>query len=202
MLNVANMTQHTHATLTNRLATAALAASLVSVFFIAPTFISKAHAEPSYYLGGAVGLSRVNDSDFDENNIAAVKILVGGKYNDYIGVEGAVNDYGKSGGNGYSADLTGNTLALVGSYPIADRFEVFVKGGRLWWREKVAVFNTFRDTKTGDNTFYGVGTNFSLTETIALRAEIERYKAGTEIGTDVDGSAHVDVASLGVSMNF
>ncbi len=161
-----------------------------------------ANAEPGYYVGGAYGLSRVNDSDFDENNNSVLKIFVGGKYNDYIGVEGAVNDYGTSGQNGYSSDLTGNTIALVGFYPLADRFEVFIKGGRLWWRDKVVVFNTLSDTLTGNDNFYGVGVNFNLSEIIALRAEMERYKVGDEIGFNADASAHVDVASLGVSMNF
>lgn len=202
MFNLDRFTQPSPTTPSSKLAGAALTASLISGFFMAPGFMSVAQAEPSYYIGGAAGLSRVNDSDFDENNNAALKAFVGGKYNDYIGIEGAVNDYGQSGGSGYSADLTGNTLAIVGSYPLADRVEVFVKGGRLWWREKVVVLNTFSDTKTGDNTFYGVGANFTLTDAIALRAEIERYKAGTKIGNDIDGSAHVDVASIGVSMNF
>ncbi len=188
-----NLTNHT------KIMRATLAISMTGALLLAT---NSANAEPGYYVGGAYGLSRVNDSDFDENNISALKVFVGGKYNDYIGVEGAVNDYGTSGHNGYSADLTGNTIALVGFYPFADRFEVFIKGGRLWWRDKVVVLNTFSDTITGNENFYGVGANFNLSETIAIRAEMERYKVGDEFAFNADASAHVDVASLGVSMNF
>ena len=47
--------------------------------------------------------------------------------------------------------------------------------------------------------------NFNFTKTLALRVELERYKvelSQNEIGAGVDGSFDVDVASVGLVLNF
>ncbi len=169
---------------------------------------NSAWAEPGFYIGGAYGQNSVNDSDFDDKN-PAMKIFAGGKFNDYIGVEGAINDYGEAENTGYSAELTGNTLAVVGFLPFMDCCNLFVKGGQLWWEDKVTVLDAFSDTLDGNEIFYGVGADFTLTDyktsSIALRVEMERYKvelSQSEIGADVDGSSEVDVASVSVLFNF
>lgn len=179
---------------------------VLSVAFLASVFIAanNAFAEPGFYVGGAAGMSRVNNSDFDDND-TAFKILAGGKFGDYVGIEAAVNDYGEAEGRGYSSELTGNTLALVGFFPLMDNFDLFAKGGQLWWRDKVTVLDIFRDTLTGNETFYGVGADFYFNKNIALRIEMERYKvelSRSEIGVNVDGDSDVDVASVGVSFHF
>ncbi len=169
---------------------------------------NSAWAEPGFYVGGAYGQNSVNDSDFDDKN-PAIKIFAGGKFNDYIGLEAAINDYGEAERTGYSAELSGNTLAVVGFLPIMDCCELFIKGGQLWWKDKVEVLDTFSDTLNGNESFYGVGADFNLSESksssIALRLEMERYKvelSQNEIGADVDGSSDVDVASVSVLFNF
>lgn len=186
---------------------AALQAFLVmnSMIFTASSNAAIDMDNISFYGGGDYGLSRVNNSDFDENNNSAVKLFVGGKLNDYIGIEGALNDFGRSENNGNSADLTGNTLAIVGFFPIAEQYEVFVKGGRLWWSNKLIVQNTFTDTLTGNENFYGLGAIYNYTDMLSLRAEFEWYKvefALDQVGIDIDSSSHVDVANLGVAMKF
>lgn len=167
-------------------------------------FAGHAAAEPGMYLGGAYGQSRVDDSDFEDDN-EALKVFVGGKFNDYIGLELAGNDYGESENNIYSSDLTGLTLALMVYLPLTDSFELFVKGGQLWWEADTEVFGTYDDTLDGEETFYGVGMNFNFTDTLSLRVEMERYKvelSQSEIGVGVDGSSDVDVASVGLLFNF
>jgi hypothetical protein len=165
---------------------------------------SNTFADAGMYVGASYGETRVNDSDFNGNNPTA-KIFLGGKFNPYIGVEGAVNEYGKTGHPGYSSKLKGNTLALVGYLPLSDTFELFIKGGRLWWHDDVTVLNTFDGSASGNDNFYGVGGNFNFTKTVSLRVEMERYNVDVrngQVGLNVDGSSHVDVASVGVLFNF
>jgi hypothetical protein len=165
---------------------------------------SNTFADAGMYVGAAYGESRVNDSDFNGNHPAA-KIFLGGKFNPYIGIEGAMNEYGKTSNAGYSSDLKGNTLALMGYLPLSDAFELFIKGGRLWWHDDVTVLNTFDGSMTGNEYFYGVGGNFNFTKTISLRVEMERYNVKLDkgkIGVGVDGSSYVDVASVGILFNF
>ena len=161
-------------------------------------------AETGLYFGAAYGVARVDGSDFDEDD-RAIKVFVGGRLNDYFGLEAAANDFGKSSDNGVSAELRGNTFAAVGFLPMSERFELFAKAGRLWWRDKVKVGDSFRDTLDGSENFYGAGANFYVSDSLAFRLELERYEvklSSSEIGFDLDGSFDVDVASLGVLINF
>lgn len=167
-------------------------------------FASQASAESGMYVGGAYGQSRVNDSDFDDDN-EALKAFIGGKFNNYIGLELAGNDYGKAEDNGSSSDLTGITLALMLYLPLGDGFELFAKGGQLWWEDDVRILNTFDDTLDGEEVFYGLGMNINFTDALSLRIEMERYEvelSQSEIGVGVDGSSDVDVASVGLVFNF
>lgn len=168
-------------------------------------FLPLSYAEPltPLYAGAEYGLGRVNDSDFEDED-SAVKIFVGGKFNPYIGLEGAYNDFGKSENNGNSSEVTGSTLALMGIWPVSDNFELFVKGGQLWWRDKINVL-AFEDTVTGNENFYGLGANFYVNEMWSVRAEWERYEVkltDDEVGVDIDGTSTLDVASVGVAVNF
>lgn len=161
-------------------------------------------AEPGLYVGGAIGWGRVDGSDFDDDN-AVYKIFAGGKFNDYIGVEIAANDYGEAERGIFASELTGNTAAVVGYWPLGDNFELFAKAGNMWWRDKVTVLGTYDDTISGDEIFYGLGANFKFNESLALRVEMERYKVDLsqeEIGVDLDDTYNVDVASVGMAFSF
>lgn len=161
-------------------------------------------AEPGAYVGAAYGVSRVDGADFDDDDQAA-KIFLGGRFNQYFGLEVAVNDYGDSRDGEFSSELRGYTLAAVGFLPLNDRFELFAKAGRLWWKDKVRVGNSFRDTLDGNENFYGVGANFLVSDVMGFRLELERYEvklSRSEIGVELDGSFDVDVASLGIFIHF
>jgi OmpA-OmpF porin, OOP family len=161
-------------------------------------------AEPRVYAGGAIGWDRVNGSDFDDNN-PAYKIMGGVKFNDYVGAEVAFNEYGEAKRNGSSSKLSGNTAAAVVYLPMGDNFELFAKAGNLWWRDEVEVLDTFHDTLSGNEIFYGLGANFNFNETLALRLEMERYKVDLrkdEIGVNFKDTFDVDVASVALLYRF
>jgi OmpA-OmpF porin, OOP family len=177
-------------------------AAMIGIGLLVTT--NQAMADSGLYLGLGYGASRVNNSDFDDDDTAK-KVFVGAKFNDYFGLEAAANDYGGTADEGYSSELKGNTLALVGFLPVTDRFDFFVKGGKLWWRDKISVLDTYRDTLDGDENFYGAGVNFNFGESVSLRLEMERYKvelSQDEIGVDLDEKYDVDVAGVGIAVNF
>ena len=156
------------------------------------------------YVGGAYGESRVKDSSFNDND-HALKLFVGGKFNPYFGLELAANDFGDASNNGFSSELRGYTLAAVGFLPIMDNIELFGKAGRLWWRDKLSVSDSFSDSYSGNDNFYGVGINFNSTKALSFRVEVERYDVSINsdnIGIDIDSSAKVDVLSVGIGFNF
>lgn len=160
-------------------------------------------ADSAFYIGGSYGMSRINNSDFDDNtNI--LKAFAGGKFGDFIGVEAAALDYGSANDNDLKSDLTGASVALVGFLPFTDSFEGFIKLGNLWWENDIR-FLGFKDSQDGEELFYGGGFSFYFNKTLVMRFELERYTvelSSDEVGIDIDGDTDVDVASVGVVFNF
>jgi len=187
---------------TKQAANVALAITIGAGAFFAASNVFAAPG-PGLYIGAEYGLGRINDADFeDENNV--LKGLVGGKFNKYIGIEIAASDFGEAKGNGYSSKLRGASAALVGFLPLTDSFELFIKGGNLWWENEIKVLG-MEDTLDGDEFFYGAGANFNINKTVTVRAEVERYEvelSSDEVGVDIENSSTVDVASVGVIFNF
>jgi OmpA-OmpF porin, OOP family len=185
---------------TRPMAALALAVAVGSGFAV---MTQSAMAEPGIYIGAAYGMASVDGEEFDDDT-QVLKAFVGGKFNDYIGVELAANDYGEAEGRGYKTELTGYTAALVGYLPMGDRFDLFAKIGNLWWKNDFTVLG-YSDDITGDELFFGLGGQFNFSENFALRLEWERYEVdltSDEIGFDLDTTYDVDVASLGVAFTF
>lgn len=178
----------------------AFAVAMGSGLLAAASFAS---ADPGFYVGGEYGMGRINGGDF-EDDTSVLKAFVGGKFNNYIGVEGAAIDFGEAEDNGFKSELTGASLAVVGFMPFTDSFEVFIKAGSLWWENDLEVLG-FESSQDGTEFFYGAGLNFYFNKTIALRLELERYEvelSADEVGIDIDGTTDVDVASVGIVFNF
>lgn len=165
---------------------------------------SNAVAEGGFYAGGALGASRVNDSDFDDDD-RTIKGFAGGKFNDYIGIEVALHDFGKAEEGIFSSELRGASVAAIGFLPLGKSFDLFLKGGMMHWEDEVRVGNVYNDKLDGEEAFVGVGADIHFTERFALRIEMERYKV--ELSDDgvsvfLDDSYNVDVASVGGMFSF
>ena len=161
------------------------------------------YADSGFYLGGAFGLARIDGNDFDDNS-SVLKAFAGGKLNSNIGIEAAMHDFHETKDGGFTSNLSGKSLALVGFLPLTDSFELFIKGGNLWWENDLE-FGSFKDSRDGTEIFYGVGGNFYLSPSIAMRAELERYDLefkSNDVGINIDTTTAVDVASVGVVFSF
>ncbi len=54
--------------------------------------------ETGPYVGGALGLVSVDESEFDDDNNAS-QLFAGWQLNPYFGIEGGYKDFGRSGGD-------------------------------------------------------------------------------------------------------
>lgn|SRR3990167_9926855 len=166
--------------------------------------VASVQAEPSGYIGGAYGWEKLQDSDF-EDDVNSKKLYFGGKFNSYIGIEASVNDYGEAENDIYKAELDGKTLALMGYMPLTDSFELFIKGGMLWWDADIEVLDVLEDEFDGEEPFFGAGMQFNFSKALSMRVEYERYDVDLtedEVGIDVRGETNADVASVGLQFNF
>lgn len=165
---------------------------------------------PEFSIGGGYGLAKLKDSDFDEDE-AAKKAFVVLKFNEFIGIEAAYIDFDRSGNDMLDFNVKGKTLDLILELPIAEKFSIYAKGGKIWWdadtsRIDASDFLTSSD-HDGDDTFWGVGTKFQLTERLDLRIEYERFNF--EISRDEidvlqpnDIDMDVDFASVNLQFTF
>jgi len=156
------------------------------------------------YLGAAYGYSRVDNEDFEDNN-TVLKAFAGIKVFNFLGIEAAINDFGTAKGTGTSSELKGNTLAIAAFLPLSEHANIFAKVGNLWWDNKITVLDTFNDTLSGNESFYGVGANLAVSDSLAVRFELERYDVildKDEVGIAFDREFELDVASVGLSFSF
>jgi OmpA-OmpF porin, OOP family len=162
-----------------------------------------AQAEPSIYIGGAYGMARVDGGNFDDDS-PMIKGFIGGKFNHYIGLEAAANDYGEAKGSGYKTQLSGYTVALMGYLPLGENADIFAKIGKLWWQNDYNILGYSNDA-TGNDVLYGFGLQLNLNESLAFRLEMERYQvefSKNEVGLNFDETYDVDVASVGLVLTF
>jgi opacity protein-like surface antigen len=157
------------------------------------------------YLGASVGESKF-DNECGRTDIFACdhrdtawKLYAGGKFNPYWGLEAGYTDFGTVQASGGETKAWAAGLSLVGNLPI-DRFDIFGKVGGLYGRTNVhADPTTLFDTghKSGWGWTYGVGADWNITKTVAVRLDYDRYKLDF-----VDGRQDLDMASAGVQFRF
>jgi len=149
----------------------------------------------------------------DERDLG-FKLFFGKQLNRYFALEAGYFDLGK-----YSFDATtsangilhgdakfhGINLDLVGQLPLTERFSLIGRiGGQYTWTHTryngnvlVGVNNpSYRENKAGAKA--GLGLEYKLSEALALRGEVERYRINDAVGNHGD----VDMVSLGLVYKF
>lgn len=168
-----------------------LFASLISVLAV------PASAEGFYVLGD-LGQSKMevdlgNHYYFHDTD-TAYDIGGGFNFNQYVALEVAYRDFGGTsiGDDDYSAksDMTAFQVSVLGKLPISDVVDVYGRlgVGRLKRKTTYTVRHyshtfpqtysyTYSQTESdSDNkAFFGIGANYKITESFALRAEYSKY---------------------------
>jgi len=202
------------------LRTAALVALIFASLACAP-----AQAQGNWYGGVSLGSAEANQIGFeqiddgsaltgsiDENDFGW-KLFAGYSYNRHVAIEFAYADLGQiqlsatSDGNGSlydpgdviaRIDAQGFSLAVVGSMPAGERFDITAKVGYFVWKSKTSLFNpavgTLSQDDDGSDPMIGIGARFKFSDRISLRGEYEHF---SDID-DEDGS----LLSLGFAYSF
>lgn len=150
----------------------------------------------------------------DDDRSNGYKIFGGYQLNKNFAIEGGYFDLGNF---GYTATtvpagtlngrikLRGLNLDLVGMLPLTEKFSVFGRAGLNYAQARDSFSGTgaVRVTdpsprKNGTNYKLGVGLQYALTESLALRAEAERYRVNDAVGN----RGHVDLLSVGLVYRF
>jgi OOP family OmpA-OmpF porin len=136
---------------------------------------------------GGYGINRIQTEENDYN----FKILGGYNFNPNFALEGSYFDLGSFDFNasllpaatqrGEASSLRGFALDLVGTVPLRDRLSGFARLGV----NNAKVKQSFSGNTTGTglsnrsdrgwNEKYGIGLRYAMSDTLSLRAELERY---------------------------
>jgi OOP family OmpA-OmpF porin len=157
---------------------------------------------------GTVGLGNASISDADRDN--GYKVFGGYQFNRNFALEGSYFDLGKF---GFSATTTppgtlngdislrGFGLDAVLSAPLTSKLRVFAKLGANYAEARDNFNSTGAVTvldpnpsKTELNPKIGIGVQYTLTEALSVRAELERYRVNDAVG----GHGDVDHLSIGL----
>lgn len=156
---------------------------------------------------------RVNAMTEDDSS-SGYKLFGGYQLNRNFAVEGGYYDLGRfsynstttpPGSFGGSTRVKGLNLDLVGTLPLTDRFSVIGRVGAAYARSRASVattgfvpFNLFETSKNDTYAKVGLGLQYALTEALAVRAELERYR----VHDPVRNRGYIDMASVGLIYRF
>jgi OOP family OmpA-OmpF porin len=149
----------------------------------------------------------------DERDLG-FKLFVGKQLNQYLSLEAGYFDLGKfsfdaaTSGNGALRGETGFrgvNLDLVGQLPLTERFSLLGRAGMQYARTSThfggnrlnAVTNPDPSEKKW-NPKLGLGMEYKLSEALALRAEVERYRLNDAVGN----RGNVDLVSVSMLYKF
>jgi len=161
-------------------------------------------AENGIYVGANYGYLKVDgDDDFDDNS-DVMQGLVGYKFNKYLALEGSYINFGDYGNSLANAETDGYTAALKVMLPIADRVELYAKGGQLWYSTDYDVVG-FSGNDDGEGVFAGAGVAFKVTDRFLINAEYTWYDADINVDSVANGGktdTDFNQASIGVEYRF
>jgi OOP family OmpA-OmpF porin len=127
-----------------------------------------------------------------------------------LAAEAGYIDFGKAAYNGSfpggnasgSIKASGVNLDLLGKIPVSQNVTVFGKAGMLFSSLKteasangISIADTSHRVVPG----LGFGMDYSLTRSVGLRAEAERYY---RLGNDNTGTSNADLLSVGMNLRF
>jgi len=153
-------------------------------------------------------------STTEDNSGTGYKLFGGYQLNRNFAIEGGYFDLGKS---SYTFNTTpvgtfngqtrvrGLNLDLVGMLPVTDRFSVLGRIGAAYAQSRASFnstgnvpVNTTNPRRNDTNLKVGLGMQYAITEALAVRAELERYR----INDPIRNRGHIDMASVGLIYRF
>ena len=171
--------------------------------------------DTGFYIGGAIGYARYDIDDgairaagattfSSDNSDTGWKIFGGYQFHRNWGVEVGYVDLGKIGFSGTvgavpftgNVDVTAWTLALVGTMPVHQNFDIFGKLGLYNWKSKgnatIAGIGTAAASDDGTDAMVGVGVRYNFSKNFGVQVEAEHFA----------GSDKVNLFSIGLRWKF
>jgi len=162
--------------ITSAIATPTFAADDITIS--TPHRMSGGMASNLYF---GVQLANANYDEVDDSS-AAFGLFGGFHLNEVLSIEAAYNDFGKAEKAGLKAEASALSLGMVGKLPIKTDFTLFGKVGLAAWDVDVSP-GSFSDS--GTDVYFGIGADYDISGTAAVRFGIDKYTMSGDIDEDV-----------------
>jgi OmpA-OmpF porin, OOP family len=158
-------------------------------------------AGPQGYVGASYGWFKSRGGDFDDDR-DLWDVHAGFLFNGFVGLEANYTRFGRYGGDLASSRTDGFGIALVGRVPLSETWGAYAKVGQFFWDADVRT-PVGRSSFDGDDTFFGIGTDFRVADHVNLVVEYNRYRIDTR-ADDLPGvrRTDLDTVKLGVRLQF
>ena len=130
----------------------------------------------------------------------AIRLFAGGRFNNWLGLEGSLLGLGQGQVAGGEVDAKGGNVSLLAGLPVGANSTVFGKIGVTYARTEVkgAGGGLANGTENSFGPSIGFGAQFGLTDRVAFRLDIDRQRLNFKnFGRD-----NIDTAMLGLQVNF
>lgn len=193
----------------NKLPTCILAPLIIASFALA----NNLNAASYPYVGFSIGQSTMEEVCSGSSGVScedtdtSFKVYGGAKVHRNFAFEVSYIDMGESviidGVDTLTIEAAGLNSSVFGILPVSSNIDIFAKAGLMYWeaeRSSIGAFDGTIASSEGIDMTFGVGANFGISRTFALRAEVEKFsRVGGEITT---GESGVMLITLGVALYF
>jgi OOP family OmpA-OmpF porin len=175
---------------------------------------SRAHIDAAPTIRGLTATGATLNSYSADNRDIGFKVFGGKQLNRYIAIEAGYFDLGKfsfdatTSGNGAlhgETEFRGVNIDLVGQLPVTQRLSLLARAGMQYAKgeshfsgNRLYATNPNPAKETRRNPKVGLGLEYKLSEALALRGEVERYRVNDSQANRSD----VDLASVSLVYKF
>lgn len=185
----------------------AFKAILLGSFVLATTIPNLTFAgDNGFYAGANAGIGRpdINTTNGEDKKSSAVAgIVLGYKFNKYIGVEGEYTGIGKV-TDQVSGTAKGDaaSIAAIGFLPLNDDFNLYGKLGVATTKTTVSSSLAPMNDATRTAATYGLGGEYNLDKDIGIRLGWDHYNAAISNTSSNKSNLNANVVSIGAVYNF
>jgi OmpA-OmpF porin, OOP family len=182
-------------------------AILFSSFIVATATSSLAFAEDvGAYVGANLGIGKpdINTTNGEDKSSSAVGgVLLGYKFNKYVGVEGQYTGIGKV-TDKISGTAKGDAASLtaIGFLPLNDEFNLYGKLGLAYTKTTVSSSLAPMNDATRTAITYGLGGEYNFNKNVGMRLGWDHYNAAVDMIGSNKNNVNANVVSVGAVYNF
>ena len=176
--------------------------------FIAVAAISNVAfaGEEGFYAGGNIGSGKPNINTLNgtsKSSSVVGGVILGYKFNKYIGVEGEYTGVGKV-TDKVSGTAKGDaaSIAAIGFLPLNDEFSLYGKVGVATAKTTVSSNLAPMADATHTAATYGVGAEYNLNKNIGIRLGWDHYNMAVVDVGNKEINVNANVISLGAEYHF